>query len=142
MWGALLTRPMPEETERTVVRTYVPAYQKETWATEADELGMSQSEFVRSMVQAGRRNLSIPDEGASEPDAETSDETDETPRVEGLETRILDALAASGPLDFDQLVAELTGGIEDRADDCLVRLQDAGRVRYSGRAGGYTLTDE
>ena len=43
-----------EDTSRTQVRTYVPAYQKSEWESHADELDMSQSEFVRTMVQAGR----------------------------------------------------------------------------------------
>ena len=41
--------------ERKVVKAYVPAYQKERWQEHADELGMNQSEFVKCMIQAGRR---------------------------------------------------------------------------------------
>jgi len=130
---------MSGETERTAVRTYVPAYQKEEWEAAAEKLDMSQSEFVRTMVQAGRREFAIPGE---ESDAGNPDETDATPRVEPLETRILDALGRAGPLDWDDLLDELSGDLEERADDCLQRLQEAGRVRYSGRSGGYTLTDE
>jgi hypothetical protein len=134
---------MPEETERTVVRTYVPAYQKQTWAEAAEELEMSQSEFVRTMVQAGRREFEVPDRGeGDEADPEDPAETDSTPGVDGLETRIVDALRSGEPLAWEELVTRLTAGVEDRADDCLQELQDAGRVRYSGRDGGYVLTDE
>ncbi len=139
MWWVALAWCMSGETDRTAVRTYVPAYQKEEWQVAAEEMDMSQSEFVRTMVQAGRREFPIPGEN-SEPGNST--ETDTTPGVEPLETRILDALAASGPLDWDDLVDELVGDLEARADDCLQSLQEAGRVRYSGREGGYTLTDE
>lgn len=129
---------MSEETDRTTVRTYVPAYQKEEWQAAAEELDMSQSEFVRTMVQAGRREFAIPGPTGDE----DPDDSDATPGVEPLESRILDALAASGPLDWAELVDELVDDLEQRADDHLRRLQEAGRVRYSGREGGYTLTDE
>jgi len=138
MWRAFLGSCMSSETERTAVRTYVPVYQKEEWQAAADELGMSQSEFVRTMVQAGRREFTIP----GDRETEDPDQTDATPGVEPLESRILDALETAGPLDWEELVAELTDDVEARADDCLGRLQEAGRVRYSGREGGYTLTDE
>ena len=130
---------MSDGTERTAVRTYIPTYQKEEWEAAAEELGMSQSEFVRTMVQAGRREFSIPGERS---DAGNTDETDATPGVEPLETRILDALEAAGPLEWEEIVDRLSGDLEARADDCLQGLQEAGRVRYSGRSGGYTLTDE
>lgn len=129
---------MSGDTERTAVRTYVPAYQKEEWQAAAEEMDMSQSEFVRTMVQAGRREFTIP----AEDETGNTDETNTTPGVEPLQTQILDALEDAGPLDWDDLIEELAGDLEARADDCLQRLQEAGRVRYSGRSGGYTLTDE
>lgn len=42
------------DTERVSVRTYVPAYQRDAWDEHAERLDMSRSEFVRTMVQAGR----------------------------------------------------------------------------------------
>ena len=52
------------DTVRTSVRTYLPEYQKAKWEEHAEELGMSRSEFVRTMVQAGRRGFL---EGGSPP---------------------------------------------------------------------------
>lgn len=124
------------DTSRTAVKTYVPAYQKRIWAEHADELGMSQSEFLRTMVQAGRRGF----EPASESNTTSSDTT--TTDVSSLEKRIEAVLADSGPLSWDELVAELTDDIEERLDDALQDLQSANRVSYSGRSGGYTLTGE
>lgn len=40
--------------DREQVRTYVPPWQKEEWKEKAEEWNMSQSEFVRTMVQAGK----------------------------------------------------------------------------------------
>ena len=70
--------------DRRSVKTYVPAEQKDRWQEHADELGMSQSEFVRTMVQAGRRGFSLSDSGkAAEPGPSGSD-----PRGDALETSV------------------------------------------------------
>lgn len=124
------------DTSRVAVKTYVPAYQKRIWAEHADELGMSQSEFLSTMVQAGRRGFEPPGgSNDTSADAAASDSVD-------LESRVEAILAGSGPLSWDELVAELTDDIEERLDDSLQDLQSANRVSYSGRAGGYTLTGE
>jgi hypothetical protein len=126
------------ETERTRVQTYVPAYQKDIWEEHADDLGMTRSEFVRTMVQAGRRGfLSGPSEEPGEVPS-----SDPNPGGEHVEEVVVEALAREGPLGWDQLVDRLTTDVEDRLDDALASLQDANRLRYSGRDGGYVLTDE
>lgn len=132
---------MPDQdggTSRTVVKTHVPAYQKRIWVDHADELGMSQSEFLRTMVQAGRRGFDPGGTGegrSSEPTGETGEMVGE------LETRIEAILSDSGPHSWDELVAALTDGLEDRLEDTLQTLQEEDRVRYSGRDGGYTLNE-
>ena len=123
--------------DRRSVKTYVPAEQKDRWREHADELDMSQSEFVRTMVQAGRRGFStVESEKAAEPDPTGSD-----PQGEALETRVETALA-DGPLSWEELVETVVGDFEGRLEDALDALQDRNRVRYNGRKGGYTLTDE
>jgi hypothetical protein len=137
---------MPEETERTSVRTYVPAYQKEIWQEHADELDMSQSEYVRSMVQAGRSGFEPPesdieagDDGAASAAEDRS--SDATPGVEGLEDRVLGVLDDGEHYDWDALLAELTDDIEQQLEATLQELQSQDRVRYSGRHGGYVLDE-
>ena len=122
------------DTERVAVKTYVPAYQKEAWADHAERLGMSQSEFVRTMVQAGRRDFELPT--PEEPDLPDGD-----PGGDGLEDRVLDLLLERGVLDWDELVGAVTEDVEDRLDDALERLQSENRVQYSGREGGYAAVD-
>ena len=131
-------------TERTVVKTYVPAYQRDTWDEHADRLDMSRAEFVRSMVQAGRRGF------GSDSDSDKPAETSEASQAEGgsdeptpeshdtLETQIVGMLS-EGPRDWDELLGALTADIEGRLDETLQELQDEGRVRYSGPDGGYVL---
>lgn len=138
--------PMPDETERTSVRTYVPAYQKEIWQAHAEELDMSQSEYVRTMVQAGRSGFESPetDCGSGDGEENTPEEpgsTDPTPRVQALEDRVLAVLRDGGHYEWDALLAELTDDIEQRLEETLQELQSADRVRYSGRHGGYVLDE-
>lgn len=124
--------------ERTSVKTYVPAYQKEEWARHAEDLGMSQSEFVRTMVQAGRCDFEIPSMG--EPNTTTDrGESTETGDFKG---RIVAVLEQEDVLGWDELVDQLIDDIEDDLDAALGQLQDENRIRYSGRDGGYILTDD
>ena len=122
---------MGDETSRTVVKTYIPEYQKDEWRAHADELDMTQSEFVRAMVQAGRRGFEMnpvqaPSEGSN-------------PRGDELKTHLLETLASEGYLSWDELVKRLAGNFEDRLETVLDELQSENRVQYKGRHGGYTL---
>lgn len=126
-----------QETERATVRTYVPTYQKEKWEDQADSLEMSLSEFVRTMVQAGRADFEVPDR-----DPDRSGSSDADPGGDGLETMILDALDGDAHLSWDQLVDRVAGDMEDRIDETLDELQRENRVTYSGRNGGYTILDD
>lgn len=118
--------------ERAVVKTYVPQYQKDEWTSHAADLNMSQSEFVRAMVQAGRRGFDagVEETGPDRPDPGGSD----------LETAVLDALA-NGPRSWADLRSEtrdvFESWFEERLESTLADLQSAGRVRYSGPEGGY-----
>lgn len=120
-----------EETQR--VSTYVPTNQKATWDQHAEELGMSRSEFVRTMVQAGRRQF-------THAPAETADR-DANPRDRGLEDTVRQVLRDEGPLDWDELVDELTASVESDLDRVLNDLQSENAVRHSGSRGGYTLME-
>jgi hypothetical protein len=122
------------DTERTSVKTYVPAYQKDIWREHADRLDMSQSEFVRTMVQVGRRDFDVPESGGVTPDDDP-----EPSGGEGLESDVIALLRSEGQLSWDELLARLTDDIEDRLDETLQSLQTDGVVRYSGRTGGYTV---
>ncbi|WP_410764517.1 DUF5805 domain-containing protein [Haloferax sp. DFSO60] len=145
---------MSDEGDRTVVQTYVPSYQKARWKEHADQLGMSQSEFVRTMVQAGRSEFTIPskgDDGAATPGVDGGEtglqngrsNQEENGRNNGeLSFRVIDALEDEPHLSWDALVSALTDDIEDRLESTLQELQSSGRVVYSGRHGGYTLVGE
>jgi len=115
--------------DRAVVKTYVPPEQKAVWREHADDLDMSQSEYLRTMVQAGRRGfLADPEEGGS---------GDATPGGDGLEDRVLDVLDSAGVVSWDELVAELSGDFEDRLDDAVQALSENGTIRFDPRSEGY-----
>lgn len=120
--------------ERVTVKTYVSAEQRDIWREAASALDMTLSEFVASMVQAGRRDL---ESTAEEPAPE-----DATPGGEGLEERVLDVLATEGPLEWDELVDEFVGDFESELDDTLGSLVQANRVDHSARTGEYTLNGD
>ncbi|SFG78884.1 hypothetical protein SAMN04488063_2946 [Halopelagius inordinatus] len=129
-----------EGEERKTVQTYVPAYQKERWVEHAERLGMSQSEFVRTMVQAGRRDFEVPDRsyGGAESDGDDPDDG----RTNEFEKSVLDALSAAEHRSWDELLETLTEDVEDRLDETLQELQAENRVQYSGRHGGYTVASD
>jgi len=138
---------VPSE-DRTPVTTRVPASQKAAWAADADALDMSQAEFVRTMVQAGRRELELPDGvgaavGESDGEAERvePDSPGPNPGGETLEDRVLDVLHEEGVCSWDDLVEAFVGDFEDELDETLTRLQSEGPVSYSGREGGYVVRE-
>ena len=132
---------MEEDTSRAVVQTYVPAYQRDQWDEHADELDMSRSEFVKTMVQAGRR---VFDGHVVPQDSDDEHQSSEAPtnRDSDLADRVIEILDEDGPLQWDDLLREVSGDIETRLENTLQQLQEENSVRYSGRAGGYVLEDE
>jgi hypothetical protein len=120
--------------DREVVKTYVPPNQKAEWREHAEDLDMSQSEYLRSMVQAGRRGfLAGPEEPGS---------GDATPRGDGLEDRVLDVVDSTGVVSWDELVAELSGDFEDRLDDAVQSLSEGGTIRFDPRREGYVRQED
>jgi hypothetical protein len=119
------------DTSRTSVRTYVPAYQKTEWERHADRMDMSLSEFVRSMVQAGRRGF---DGGTSGEGPHESDENDSGE----LESQVVAELQKRGCCSWDDLVTAVTDDIESELERTL---QESPRIQHSPRRGGYVLED-
>jgi hypothetical protein len=132
---------MPDE-ERVAVQTYVTETQRDSWRREAENKDMSQAEYVRTMVQAGRRGFNIGDS-----DAATGSETRKrqdpapTPGVDDMKDRVLAVLQETEFAGWDVLLAGITDDIEERLEETLEELQSDDRIRYSGRHGGYTVID-
>ncbi|MFD1645228.1 DUF5805 domain-containing protein [Haloarchaeobius litoreus] len=132
-----------EDATRTAVRTYVPSSQKQRWAEEADELDMSRSEFVRTMVQAGRRSFDLDESSDSAQTGGANESIGDDPDDAELGDLVLAILHdRDEPQTWDDLVAAVTNDVEDRLDEALGTLQDEGELRYSGRDGGYVPTGD
>ena len=125
-----------EETDRARVVTYVPTQQKTEWQEHAAELDMSQAEFVRTMVQAGRKDFTLDSATSVEPGSNGVD-----PGGDDLETRVIDAIESNGSCSWEQLVETLSTNFEDRLESCLETLLATNQIRYSGRNGGYTRVE-
>ena len=126
------------QTDRVSVQTYVPADQRDRWRKEADELDMSQAEYVRTMVQAGRRSFDL----GGETTADEPRSPDATRGAEGLKDRILDVLDGTEVTDWETLLSAVTDDVEARLEEALRELRSEGRVRHSPREGGYTVVDD
>ena len=141
------------DTSQAPVKTYVPAYQRDEWDEHADELDMSRSEFVRTMVQAGRRGFNPGGDGPETP-SQAPPETEENsgPNTTGsnssgeptshadIEDSVLDAIA-DDCLSWDELRAELTADIERQLEETIDQLQAEGLIKHSPRQGGYVLVE-
>ncbi|WP_436901114.1 DUF5805 domain-containing protein [Halovenus halobia] len=126
-----------QDTSRAVVQTYVPTYQRELWDDHADRLDMSRSEFVRTMVQAGRRQIGDDPELANATATETDSSEDES-----LGDEVLALLDEDEALAWEEMLSALTDDIESRLDDTLQELQGSNQIRYSGREDGYVLVED
>ncbi|MBP1986489.1 DUF5805 domain-containing protein [Halolamina salifodinae] len=126
------------DSETVQVKTRVPAHQRAAWRDAADQLGMSQSEFVRTMVQAGRSGFEAADKPAGSSSREEPPSPDADPWGDGLETQVRSALSNESPLSWEELVEAVLGDFEERLETIT---QEADDVSYSGREGGYVLDD-
>lgn len=135
------------ETERVVVQTYVPQYQRDAWDEQADEMDMNRSEFIRTMVQAGRQ-VYADDQLADTPKAPGTQSEDEAASAvpaqsdDSLRELVTSLLESEGCLDWEALLTMVSGDIETRLEDALEALQAENRVKYSGRQGGYILQED
>lgn len=128
------------------VRLSVPEYQLDEWAAHAEALEMSTNEFVRSMVQAGRRGFdeSAPDVlGRTDTEGEAGVATDPAGDgpTNGLRTELLAVLSASEYRSWDDLSESVVDEIEAALDAELRSLLDEGRVDHSPREDGYRLVE-
>ena len=129
---------MSQQQDRTAVRTYVPEHQCEAWREAAESMDMSLSEFVRSMVQAGRRDFDLGGDGVGDfSSLEEPRSAPSNPGGRGLEDRVLATLDSEGVADWEELVDELSGDFEARLEDAISELEDRGEIRYAPREGGY-----
>lgn len=132
--------PETSNNTRVTINTYVPEYQRDLWKQHAGLLDMNLSEFVRVMVQAGRRDFDIGTKNNENILKVNFD--DKTPGVSGIKIQLLNFLQNDECLGWDKLVQKLTVALEDELELALTQLQEENLIGYSGRLGGYTLLQD
>lgn len=111
-----------------------PENQVEQWDKLADEMGASRSEFVRMMTQAGIRNMHLAPDNSSQSESHTPGIA-----LEDVKNEVR-ATVQDDPKEFDELVDEATGELEEMLSRAVNDLQDTGELSY--RAGeGLTTND-
>lgn len=118
---------MPKTDKRKRVRTSAPESQIGTWEAEAEAMNVTRAEYIRLMIQAGRRQF---------PACETDNDESEGIQVE---MRVLDALEENGELTWGELVEEAVGDVEDKVEDAIEELEEQGRVSVSLRENTVSL---
>lgn len=125
---------------RVRVGTYVPAWQRDAWAAHAEAMGMTQSEFVRTMVQAGRQAPDIGLESEHTPSNPVQRPSDSLEGGgEALAARVEQLIEREEVVDYAGLLDAFTAGFEDRLTEAISELQSANRIEHDGRAGGYVV---
>jgi hypothetical protein len=132
--------------ERAVVTTYVPEYQKQQWKHHAEDLDMSQSEFVKAMVQAGRRGFGA---DAQSLDSTTPFSSSESQGSDGgngenddLKQTVLAALDENPYLTWEELLESVIGDVETALEETITSLQENNEITHSPRRGGYVLMED
>ena len=118
---------MPSTEESVVVKTTVPAYQRDRWDDLADAFGVSRSEFIRLMVQAGIHWFDLESAERTSPDA--------NPRGNALRNRVLDVLPAEGYVTFEELLESVSADLETNLEATIESLEAEDLVETSVRRG-------
>jgi hypothetical protein len=134
------------DTSRASVVVYTPAYQRDEWDKEAEELGMSRSEYLRMIIQAGRKHFNhnkgqerLTSMGKPEtpiPDSEHPSNTfsDDI----SLKTQILESISTEEYLTWNEIVDIVVDDIERYIDKTLDELRESNQIKYDGQKGGFT----
>ena len=112
----------------------VPPHQRNVYDEEAEQMGFaSRAAYVRSMVNAGRRDFGLNPQGTGGEDTTLED---------FIEQRIVAIIADADGASRDAVVEEITGDIEETVTDSLARLDDAGRIDYDIQQDGLVIRSE
>lgn len=106
----------------------VPAERVEQWADYADEMGITQSEFIRNAVEIGLKRMDVPEF------CEGYDDSSQSYRTEIM------AAIRVGNSDLDAIVEAVKEDIDDDIRDDIDRLMETGQLEFSGH-GGIKITE-
>lgn len=111
----------------------VPEEQRDIYDDEAEQMGFdSRSAYIRSMINAGRRDFGLNPKGPSQ-DSASFDAL--------IEARITSLLQDGDALTKDEVVAELEAELEEIATDVLDQLDDDGTIDYDVQQNGFVMRE-
>lgn len=91
------------------------------WEQEADELNASLGEYLRMMVQAGRKELGYVDAHSLEDNQDAN-----------IESQAIEALREhDGDATWDELRNAVLGGLEQDLEEAIEQLEDEGTLKTS-----------
>lgn len=91
-------------------------------------MNVTRAEYMRTMIQAGRRNF-----GLAEPqDTAESDGID-------VEERVIEALEQHGELSWDELLEIAVGDVEEEVESTINTLEENDQVQVSLRNNSVSL---
>lgn len=112
----------------------VPEHQRDVYDEEAEQMGFaSRAAYVRSMINAGRRDFGLDPQGSGGEDTTLED---------FVEQRIVAIIDDADGASRDAVIEEVTGDIEQTVTDCLARLDDAGKIDYDIQQDGLVVRSE
>lgn len=110
---------MSDVPEKKRVKTSAPVEQVEIWEEEAEKMNVTRAEYIRLMMQAGRRQFPICENGDGDGGGIDIGE------------QVMTALREHETLQWDELVQEAVGDIEEQVEDVIRDLEDDGKVEVS-----------
>ncbi len=120
-------------TDKKKLNTTVPRYQLELYDEEAEQMGFSsRSEFIRSMINAGRRDFGLDSGGTTGEDG--------VPQ-RSLEQRVVRLIEEADGLTEQEVVDALTENTEKRVTEILNDLNDEGVIDYDVRQSGFVMEE-
>lgn len=116
----------------------------EEWTADADEMGVSLSEYVRRMARAGRRqwgydHLTDADEPHVQFDEDRLSIDEETTTI--IQETVIRNLSTKDGISEEELSDLITRDIEQEIADQLEQLMQEGKVKYSPTMGGWVLIE-
>lgn len=112
----------------------------EEWASDAEEMGVSLSEYVRRMVRAGRRQWGYDHvEDADEPHVQFEETQPAAQNDLGIEELILRNLSTTDGIEQGDLADLITADIDTEIGNALEELMGRDEVEYSPTQGGWVI---
>lgn len=136
---------MSQNGTRKSVQTYISEHQHNIWKDEAAEMGVSLAEYTRIMIQAGRRDFTLPSQPNEIQNKDNRLETPSshvTPGVDALKTHVLEIIESEDYPKRDDIVNAVYSDLDEKLAQAFEELQRNDRIYESWKHDGYAVADQ